>query len=79
MKITLSQLREKLQHLLNEAGFPEHHYVIRVNGSSIDVMFDKKEAVDYFKGDFDESDLEKHCVFEYKKEGKRHVAHFYCW
>jgi hypothetical protein len=79
MKMNISQLRGELEHLLKESGFPEEHYIIKTNNDSIAVMFDKKEAVDYFKGDFDESSLARDCIFEYKREGKRHAAYIYNW
>lgn len=77
MKMNISQLKREIEHLLRQSGFPEEHYIIKTNDDSVVVMFDKKEAVDYFKGDFNESSLARDCIFEYKRDGKRHTACIY--
>jgi len=79
MKMNMQQLKQELEHLLKHAGFPEEHYIIRINNDNVSIMFDQKQAVDYFKGDFNDSRLSKLCIFEYRRDGKRHVAYIYNW
>lgn len=79
MKMNLGQLRVELEDLLKRSGFPPEQYIIKMHDDYVAVIFDMKEAVDYFKGDFDESSLARDCIFEYKKDGKRHAANIYNW
>jgi hypothetical protein len=79
MKIDVLQLKTELENLLNQLSFPEEHYVIKIDNNSVVIMFDEREAVNYFKGGFDDSSLAENCFFQYKKEGKRHTACIYSW
>ena len=73
----VEQLREEVENLLQESGFPEDHYYIKVESFTVIVMFDEKEAVDYFEGDFDYSELSLNHAFEYETRGIRHCAVIY--
>jgi hypothetical protein len=75
----ISTLYAKVENLLKESGFPPEHYVLKREAECVVIMFDKKGAVDYFKGDFDNSDLADDCLFEYKRVGKKHAAYIYNW
>ena len=75
----LNDLRKELEDLLNSAGFDPEQYYIKMNDGFVSVHFDLKEAVEYFKGDFDYSPLARECIFEYRKDGKTHSACFYLW
>jgi len=77
MKITIRELQKEVERLLNESGFPANHYLLQVHEECIAVHFDLKEAVDYFRGDFDYSHLSTTCIFDYKRVGKRHAAYIY--
>ena len=77
MRWKVEPLKEAVEELLKNAGFPEEQYLIRVGGDYVSVMFDTKEAVDYFRGDFAYSSLSEDCVYEYKIDGKRHCAYIY--
>jgi hypothetical protein len=79
MRWKVDALHSTVAELLKESGFPEDHYVIRKGSDYVSVMFDLKEAVDYFRGDFDTSVLAEDCVYEYKQDGKRHCAYIYSW
>jgi len=79
MRWKIGPLREAVEKLLVEAGFPEEHYIVKSGVDYICVMFDSKDAVDYFKGDFEYSELSEDCVYEYKQDGKRHCAYIYSW
>jgi len=75
----ISTLYEKVENLLKESGFPSEHYLLKREAECVVVMFDKRSAVDYFKGDFDNSDLVNDCLFEYKRIGRKHAAYIYNW
>jgi len=77
MESKLVPLQEKVKMLLAEAGFPEEHYIIKLGEDYVCVMFDIKGAVDYFRNDFVNSELEKDCVYHYAQDGKRHCAMIY--
>ena len=79
MRITIPQLHGALEVLIAQAGFPPELYIIKKHEDSVSIEFDVREAVDYFKGDFDASDLARDCIFEYKRVGKRHAAFIYPW
>lgn len=79
MRWKVAQLRAAVEELLVSSGFPEEHYIIKNGTDYICVLFDKKEAVDYFRGDFETSELAEDCVYEYKQDGKRHCAYIYSW
>jgi hypothetical protein len=77
--MSLTSLRKELEDILTNAGFDPEQYYIKMNEGYVSVHFDLKEAVEYFKGDFDNSDIAKDCIFEYRKEGKTHAACVYLW
>jgi hypothetical protein len=77
MKITIRELQKEVERLLNDSGFPANHYLLQIHEECIAVHFDKKEAVEYFRGDFEYSHLSNTCVFDYKRVGKRHAAYIY--
>lgn len=79
MRWNLADLRKAVEDLLAQGGFSPELYVIKSGDDYISVQFDKKEAVEYFRGDFDESEVSISCIFEYRKEGKRHCAYIYIW
>jgi len=79
MKWNLKDLRRSVEDLLDQSGFSPDLYIIKVGDDNVAVHFDKKEAVDYFRGDFDTSEMAADCIFEYKREGKRHAAYIYTW
>ena len=75
--MSILELKEDVENLLKNSGFPPEHYTLFVYDHCIAIHFDKKEAVDYFRGDFSYSSLAKTCVFDYKKYGKKHAAYIY--
>lgn len=75
--MSIASLRVDVENLLKDSGFPPEQYIINVHEHCVAVHFDLKEAVEYFRGDFDFSPLSKTCVFDYKKYGKRHAAYIY--
>jgi hypothetical protein len=77
MKMTLDQIIGELEDIAKGAGFPNDLYFIRKNPGSVSIEFDAKEAVDYFKGDYDMSSLSDNTYWEYRKNGKRHCAYIY--
>ncbi len=79
MKWNLQDLRNEVEALLIQSGFSSELYIIKINDDSVAVHFDKKEAVDYFRGDFESSRISKDCMFDYRKDGKRHAAYIYSW
>lgn len=79
MKWKISDLQVEVENLLGSAGLPPELYIIRSADDYVAVMFDKKEAVDYFRVDFESSNLGKDCIYEYKKVGKKHAAYIYSW
>ena len=79
MKWSVKDLRAEVEQLLISAGFSPDLYLVISGEDSVKVMFDKKEAVDYFRGDFESSPLAPDCIYEYKKEGKKHAAYIYTW
>jgi hypothetical protein len=79
MKWKVDELLVAVEELLKESGFPEELYVLRTGSDYVCVLFDAKEAVDYFMGDFENSTLSDDCVYEYKADGKRHCAYIYSW
>ena len=79
MKMNLTSLQTEVEAVLKTAGFSPELYIIKVHDDCISVHFDKKEAVDYFRVDFEASPIAKDCIFEYKKVSKRHAAYIYNW
>ena len=79
MKWDVYALRDKLEAMLENAGFIPELYQLKMESDCVFILFDKKGAVDYFEGEFNESDLIKDCVFEYKRFGKKHAACVYYW
>ena len=77
MKVTLEQIKSDLEDLLSSAGIPNDHYLVRMNYSNVSVEFDSKEAVDYFKGDYEDSPMAGYTYWEYRKVGKRHCAYIH--
>jgi hypothetical protein len=77
MKIPIRELFTEVERLLKESGFPANLYLIQMHEECVAVHFDKKEAVDYFRGDFDYSFLANTCILDYKRVGKRHAAYIY--
>lgn len=74
MSRSVEALASEVRALLIRSGFPEEHFFIKIESQKVKVLFDMKEAVDYFKGDFDYSDLSDDHIFRYQKDGKRHCA-----
>jgi hypothetical protein len=60
--------------LLLESGFCDDLFFIKVEWNKVIVMFDMKEAVDYFRSDFEWSKLSSNYEYAYKQDGKRHCA-----
>jgi hypothetical protein len=79
MKMNLTSLQAEVEVVLKTAGFSPELYIIKVHDDCVSVHFDKKEAVDYFRVDFEAAPIAKDCIFEYKKVGKRHAAYIYNW
>ena len=79
MKWDVYALRDKLEVMLENAGFIPDLYQIKMESDCVFILFDNKGAVDYFEREFNESDLIKDCVFEYKRFGKKHAACIYYW
>ena len=52
MKIPIRELFTEVERLLKDSGFPANLYLIQMHEECIAVHFDKKEAVEYFRGDF---------------------------
>jgi hypothetical protein len=72
-------LYSKVEALLRESGFTPELYTLKEEAECVCIIFDKRAAVDYFKGDFDNSDLAADCLYEYKKVGRKHAAYIYNW
>jgi hypothetical protein len=70
-------LRGQVEQLLQDSGFPEDLYFLKIEASTVVVMFDEKEAVDYFEGDFDDSELAINHTFEKERRGVRYCAIIY--
>ena len=68
------KLAEMIELLLIQSGFPMDHYYIFFKKDKIIVWFDKKEAVDYFKGDFIYSEFNEYCHFSYEFQLNKHAA-----
>jgi len=79
MRMSLTALRKELENILTSAGFDPEQYYFKMHEDHVSVHFDVKEAVEYFKGDFDCSTIARECIFEYRKEGKTHAACVYPW
>jgi hypothetical protein len=79
MRMSLTALKKELENILTSAGFDAEQYYIKMHDDHVSVHFDVKEAVEYFKGDFDDAVIAKECIFEYRKEGKTHAACVYPW
>ena len=75
--MSISDLKGDVENLLKDSGFPPEQYIINIHEHCIAVHFDLKEAVEYFRGDFEFSNLADKCVFDYKKYGRRHAAYIY--
>ena len=79
MKWSLADLKREIEDLLEQSGFTPELYIIKMGKDYIAIHFDKKAAVDYFRSDFEYSKLAEFCIYEYKKEGRRHAAYIYSW
>jgi hypothetical protein len=79
MKWKIEDLKKEIIGVLGGAGFPPEHYLIKTGIDHVAVFFDAKEAVDYFRVDFENSDIAKDCIYEYRKDGKRHTAFIHSW
>lgn len=75
----INKLYAEVEKLLKASGFPSEIYILKREEECVSVHFDKKEAVDYFKGDFDDWEYASECMFEYKRVGKRHAAFISKW
>lgn len=76
---SVPSLEKEILKLLDSSGFDPEQHMIKTGIDYVAVFFDMKEAVDYFRGDFETSHLAKDCSYEYRKEGKRHGAYIYSW
>ena len=74
MLVDYNVVRDEVFDLLLKSGFCEDLFYIKVNWNGVIVMFDVMEAVDYFRGDFDYSDLSQMYEYRYEADGKRHCA-----
>jgi hypothetical protein len=70
-------VKAEVVQLLLDSGFAEELFYVKEDIISVIVMFDCKEAVDYFKVDFEYSELAEKYNFRYKIDGKRHCAVIY--
>jgi hypothetical protein len=75
----VGNLYTEVEKLLKDAGFPPEVYIVIQEEDCVSVHFDNKEAVDYFRGDFDNWKYAVDCMFEYKRVGKRHAAFIHNW
>ena len=73
----VEEVKSEINNLLLQSGFDPDHFIIKEDFLSILVLFDMKAAVDYFKGDFESSELSEKYRFRYHKDGKRHCAMIY--
>lgn len=77
LKIVLEEfnlVEDMVYDLLLKSGFCDDLFFIKVEWNKVIVMFDMKEAVDYFRADFEWSELSSKYEYEYKMDGKRHCA-----
>lgn len=63
-----------MKNLLIKSGFSEDMFYIRIEWNKVIIMFDLKEAVDYFEEDFLYDEISKKYEYSYKEDGKRHCA-----
>jgi hypothetical protein len=69
-----SVVGDLVRKLLLKSGFCEELFFIKIEWDKIIVMFDMKEAVDYFRTDFDYDEISQKYVYTYIRDGKRHCA-----
>ncbi len=70
----MNSVRDQIEDLLLDSGFCEDLFYITKERTRIIVMFDCKEAVDYFRGDFEYHELSQKYRYQYAIDGKRHCA-----
>jgi hypothetical protein len=76
---SLDALKKELIRLLRSAGFDADLYYITIEEASVSVHFDDHGAVEYFKKEIEQSEIADAVIFEYRREGKRHIARFQLW
>mgnify|MGYP000097113818 CR=1 FL=1 len=76
---SVEELRAVIESLLEDAGFVPELYVIKTYVGAIAVQFDDEGAVHYFKREVDNSVYKDDLIFEYRRDGKRHVAYIQMW
>lgn len=64
--------------MLNDYGFTSELYLISKQSDSVDVEFDDKEAVEYFRTQT-EKEYSTYMYVEYIRKGVRHVARVSSW
>jgi hypothetical protein len=79
MTTSLEDLRGRVMHMLDDAGFSPELYIIKLHDSAVSVHFDSQGAVEYFQHEVELSEWKDDLIFEYRKEGKRHVAYIQMW
>ena len=75
----LEDLRDNAEWLLGEAGFTPDLYIIRNHETAIAIHFDSEGAVHYFRKEVETSEWAEEIIFDYRKDGKRHVAYLQLW
>jgi len=78
-KIDVNKVKVEVEDLLAESGFIPEMYMIKLIHDCVIVYFDHKEAVEYFRKDFEMSELSRNCSYEYQRDGKKHGAYIYIW
>ena len=76
---SVEQLRAVVESLLEDAGFTPELYVIKTFVGALAVHFDDEGAVAYFKREVEASPYKDEVIFEYRREGKRHIAYIQLW
>lgn len=77
-KNEINDLYHKCIKMLADYGFSSELYIIDKASEHVDIQFDDKGAVDYFR-DQTEKEYPDQMFIEYIRKGKRHVARVSLW
>jgi hypothetical protein len=77
-KQDIDALYTKCIRMLDDFGFSGELYIIEKNVEHVDIHFDDKGAVEYFR-DEAEKDYPDEMFIEYIRKGKRHCARVSFW
>jgi len=77
--MNLYELKDIAWNLLSSAGFCSELFFIKIKTDAVEVHFDQPGAVDYFRKEVESSEYAKDIIFDYQKDGIRHVARLQLW